>query len=62
MYSRWYATTARLPDISGPFLPNGSVNTFPQQDTNATMIQQQRTGVFYVAHAEVLQARNKVRP
>jgi hypothetical protein len=35
VYSRCYATTARSDDMPGSFLGNGSVNTFPQQGTDA---------------------------
>jgi hypothetical protein len=31
--SRSYAMTAREADLPGPFLGNGSVNAFPQQQT-----------------------------
>jgi hypothetical protein len=43
-------------NIPGSFLGDGSVNTFTQQtDTNATMVQQQRNGVFYVVRVSMLQ-------
>jgi hypothetical protein len=34
-----------------PFISNGSVNTFPQQQT---LMQQYKDGVFYVVRAEIL--------
>jgi hypothetical protein len=40
VYSRCYATTARWVDIPGPFLGNGSVNTFPLLGSRLLIIQQ----------------------
>jgi hypothetical protein len=35
---RCYGTTARLADIPWPFVGNGSVNTFPQQQTRTHVV------------------------
>jgi hypothetical protein len=48
---RAYATTTKWADIQGPFLGNGSVNTFPQEHTRT---QQYKSYVFYVVLAELL--------
>jgi hypothetical protein len=37
-----------------PFLGNGSVNTFPQSNTNATMAQKYKSYIFCVVRAEML--------
>jgi hypothetical protein len=44
--SRCYATTARLADIQGPFLGNGSVNTFLQQQTEPQQWHNNRRALF----------------
>jgi hypothetical protein len=56
--SRYYATTARWTDIPGSFLGNGSVNTFPQQQTQR---QQQKSCIFYVVRAEMQGTRLELR-
>jgi hypothetical protein len=45
-----YETTARWVDIPGPFLGNGSVNTFPQRHE----CNNRRAVFFYVVRAEML--------
>jgi hypothetical protein len=53
-----YATAARWSDIPGPFLGNGSVNTFPLLGSGFLIMQHldYKTGiaVSYVGHVERL--------
>jgi hypothetical protein len=61
MYSHCYATAARWADIPGPFLGNGLVNTFAQQQTRTQQLYSNTETVFSAACTEMLQARDKVR-
>jgi hypothetical protein len=46
------STTAREANIQGPFLGNGSVNTFPKQRVDANNRGTVRSGVFYSVRKE----------
>jgi hypothetical protein len=52
--SRFYATTSRWANMPGPSQGDGSVNTFPQQQTRMQEWHNNQITVFYVVHAERL--------
>jgi hypothetical protein len=61
VWSRCYATTARWAHIPGSFLDNGSVNTFPQQETRMQQWYSKRGTVLSMVHVGVIvmQRRDK---
>jgi hypothetical protein len=58
VYSRCYATIAKWADIPGPFLGNGSVNTFELLHNRFIIMHQlyytDGRSVFYMVRAEML--------